>query len=84
MDVGRFCGVQGAEVHATHMRIAEYVRALCERYPATGFTPHQEWIVEQTMEALQLMLADVQCSDDEHTAIADFLALATETRPGPP
>lgn len=38
MDGGRFSGVLGADEHATHMRISEYVRVLCERYPATGFT----------------------------------------------
>jgi hypothetical protein len=28
MDVGRLCGALGAEEHATHQRIAEYVKAL--------------------------------------------------------
>lgn len=84
MDVGRFCGVQGAEDHATHMRIAEYVRVICERYPATGFTPHHEWIVEQTMEALRIMLNDVRCSQAERRAVEDFLTLASEVLPGQP
>lgn len=43
MDIGRFAGVLGSETHATHQRIAAYVRAVCNRYPGVGFTPREEW-----------------------------------------
>lgn len=84
MDIGRFTGALGAEEHATHMRISEYVRKICDRYPATGFTPAQEWVVERTIDALRTMLTQVRCTDEERQAVLDFLALASETLPGPP
>lgn len=66
------------------MRISEYVRKICDRYPATGFTPSQEWVVEQTLQALRTMLTHVRCTDEERQAVDDFLALASETAPGLP
>ncbi len=84
MDSGRFSDALGAEQQAAHMRIAEYVRAICDRYPAVGFTRHQEWVAEQTMHALQTLLTHVHCTDDERRAIEEFLALASEQLSGPP
>ena len=84
MDVGRLCGVLGAEDHATHQRIAEYVKTLCEQYRAMGFTPRDEWVMEQTIRGLRLLLADLQVSDPGRRAVEAFLAIASEELPGPP
>ena len=84
MDSGRFARVQGAESHATHMRISEYVRRICDRYPAIGFSTQQEWVVERTVEALRTMLTHVRCTDEERRAVEEFLNLASEVLPGRP
>ena len=67
MDVGRFYGVQSGVRHVTHQRIAVYVKALCTRYAGMGFTPREEWVAEQTMQGLHLLLA-----------VEAFLALASQ------
>ncbi|GAC1527182.1 MAG: hypothetical protein NVS2B16_35250 [Chloroflexota bacterium] len=68
---GITCGVLGAESNANHQRIAEYVKTQCEQYRGMGFTAREEWIVEQTIEALHRLLGDIQCTPDERHAIED-------------
>jgi hypothetical protein len=84
MDVGRFCGVAGSEANARHQRIADYVKRRCDHYAGMGFTPREEWIVEQTIAALGELLGDIRCSTEERAAIEEFLHLAAQDLPGPP
>jgi hypothetical protein len=77
-------GSVGGTEPPTHQRISEYVRESVERYRALGFSPREEWIVEQTMAALRRLLDDVDCSEPERAAVLAFLDLATERRPGSP
>ncbi len=84
MDVGRFCGVIDGEAHATHQRIAEYVKPLCSQYYGLGFTPREEWVMEQTMQALRTLLSDLRCTEDERRAIEEFLTLAVQDVPEAP
>jgi hypothetical protein len=84
MDFGRLSGVLGAEKHATHQRIAEYVKTQCEAYSGIGFGAREEWLAEKMIEALRTLLADVRCTDEERRAIEEFLALASEELPGLP
>ncbi len=84
MDVGRFCGAIDGVAQATHQRIAEYVKPLCNQYHGLGFTPREEWVMEQTMQALQTLLTDVRCTNEERQAIEEFLALAAQEVPAAP
>jgi hypothetical protein len=78
VDVGRLCGVLASEQHATHQRIASYVKGFCELYPGMGFTTREEWVVEQSIAGLRHLLADVRCTGEERRAIEEFLDLASE------
>lgn len=84
MDIGRFSGALDAEKHATHQRVAEYVRPLIAGPTGIGFTPREEWVAEQTIKALQLLLTDTVCTDAERRAIEEFLTLASQELPGLP
>jgi hypothetical protein len=84
MDLGRLSGALNAGKHASHQRVAEYVRHACASYAGIGFGPREEWVAEKTVEALRLLLADTQCTDEERRAIEEFLALAGEEVPGLP
>lgn len=84
MDVGRPCGLLGAEEHARHQRIASYLKGICTQYSGMGFTAREEWVAEQTVQALCVLLSDVDCTEDERRAIEEFLALAGEELPGVP
>lgn len=83
MNVGRLCSVQGSTEATSHGRLAEYLKVQCERYPGMEFAPRVEWIGEQAVEALRLLLADTRCTEEERRAVARFLALASEELPGP-
>jgi hypothetical protein len=82
MDVGRLCSVQGGERHTSHQRIAEYVKARCEQYPGIGFPPRVEWVAEQTLHGLRLLLAELTCTEEERRTIEGFLAIASQEIPG--
>jgi hypothetical protein len=82
MNVGRLCSIQGTQQLDTHTRASEYLKAMCSRYPGMGFTAQVEWVGEQMVEALRLLLADTNCSDDERRAVDHFLRLAAEELPG--
>lgn len=84
MDIGRLSGALAAEKHAHHQRIASYVKAFCTRYSGQGFTAREEWVAEQTIQALHRLLADCSCADEERRAIEEFLALAGEELPVTP
>lgn len=83
MNVGRLCSVQGSSEPKTHRRLAEYLKAVCARYPGMGFSSRTEWIGEQTLDALHLLLADTRCSEMERRAVERFLSLAAEELHGP-
>ncbi len=84
MDVSRLAGVLGAEQHAAHQRVAAYVKGLCEHYPGMCFTAREEWVVEQSLRGLHLLLADLSCTPEERRAIEEFLAIAGGEVPGRP
>ena len=67
---------------ASHQRVSEYLKLVCNRYEGMGFTSRTEWIGEQTIAALELLLADTHCSNDERKAVESFLALARQEMPG--
>jgi hypothetical protein len=83
LNVGRLCSIQGSNQLDTHMRASEYLKTVCGRYPGMGFSPRIEWIGEQMVEALRLLLSDTRCSDEERKAVERFLTLAAEEQPGP-
>jgi hypothetical protein len=83
MNVGRLCSVQGSTQLDTHQRASEYLRLICSQYPGMGFSSSTEWVGEQAVTALQLLLADTNCTDDERRAVQRFLDLAREELPGP-
>jgi hypothetical protein len=82
MNVARLCSVTGAQQGDTHMRVSEYLKAVCAPYRGMGFTTRLEWVGEQTVEALRLLLADTRCSEEERRAVERFLDLAVEELPG--
>lgn len=82
MNVGRLCSIQGSAQLDTHRRVSEYVKAVCSRYPGMGFTSRIEWIGEQSVDALRLLLADIDCTMEERRAVERFLDLAAEELPG--
>jgi hypothetical protein len=47
-----------------------------------GFTSQIEWVGEQMIAALRLLLADTTCTEEERRAVERFLALASEELPG--
>jgi hypothetical protein len=47
-----------------------------------GFTSRIEWIGEQAIDGLRLLLADTNCTEDERRAVNRFLDLAAEEVPG--
>jgi hypothetical protein len=47
-----------------------------------GFSPRVEWVGEQTIAALELLLADTNCTDEERRAVSRFLELASQEIPG--
>ena len=82
MNVGRLCSITGTQQGDTHTRVSEYLKAVCAHYHGMGFTTRLEWVGEQTVEALRLLLADTRCSEDERRAVERFLDLAAEELPG--
>lgn len=82
MNVGRLCSITGTQHADTHTRVSEYLKTVCARYQGMGFTTRLEWVGEQTVEALRLLLADTRCSEDERRAVERFLDLAAEELPG--
>ena len=84
MNVSRLCDVQGATAPDTHQRVSEYVKRICEQYRGMGFTPREEWLVEQTVVALRQLLDDIRASEAGRNAVEAFLAIAAEERPGKP
>jgi hypothetical protein len=83
MNVGRLCSIEGAAELQTHQRASEYLKAVCARYPGMGFSPQMEWLGEQMVLGLRLLLADTSCTEDERRAVQRFLNLAVEELPGP-
>jgi hypothetical protein len=83
MNVGRLCSIQGSAEVTTHHRMSEYLKVVCERYPGMEFTARIEWIGEQALDALRLLLADTRCTDEERRAVERFLGLAGEELSGP-
>lgn len=83
MNVGRLCSIEGTRQLSTHRRGSDYLKHVCARYPGMGFTARIEWIGEQTVEALRLLLADTNCTEEERRAVERFLDLAAEELPGP-
>jgi hypothetical protein len=55
---------------------------VCSPYHGMGFTSRIEWIGEQTVRALRLLLAETVCTDEERRAVERFLDLAAEELPG--
>jgi len=82
MNVGRLCSIQGSQQLNTHQRASEYLKAVCARYHGMGFTSRIEWVGEQTIEALRLLLSDTSCTDEERRAVERFLELASQEMPG--
>jgi hypothetical protein len=82
MNVGRLCSIQGVSVLDTHKRGSEYLKIMCARYPGMGFSAHTEWIGEQMVDALRLLLKDTNCTEDERRAVERFLDLAGEELAG--
>ena len=82
MNVGRFCSIAGQQGADTHQRVSEYLKAVCAAYRGMGFTSRIEWVGEQTIEALRLLLADTRCTEEERRAVEKFLDLASQELPG--
>jgi hypothetical protein len=82
MNVGRLCSIQGTSQLESHQRVADYLKLVCSPYHGMGFTSRIEWIGEQTLQALRLLLADTSCSEEERRAVERFLDLAAEELPG--
>lgn len=82
MNVGRLCSIQGSHQLESHQRVADYLKLVCAPYHGMGFTSRSEWIGEQTLDALRLLLADTSCTDQERRAVERFLDLAAEELPG--
>ena len=82
MNVGRLCSIQGSQQLDTHQRATEYLKSVCARYHGMGFTARVEWVGEQMIEALRLLLADTKCTEEERRSVERFLALAAEELPG--
>lgn len=82
MNVGRLCSITGTQHTDTHQRVAEYLKVVCAPYPGMGFTARVEWVGEQTLAALRLLLADTRCTEEERRAVEKFLDLASEELPG--
>ena len=78
MNVGRMCSIQGSRQLDTHQRASEYLKAVCARYQGMGFTSHIEWVGEQMIDALRLLLKDTNCTEEERRAVERFLRLASE------
>jgi hypothetical protein len=83
MNVGRLCSIQGSAEEQTHWRLAEYLKVVCGRYPGMEFSARVEWLGEQTVDALRLLLADTRCTEAERRAVEHFLGLASEELSGP-
>jgi hypothetical protein len=47
-----------------------------------GFSSHVEWVGEQVVEALRLLLADTNCTEEERQSVHRFLDLAAQELPG--
>jgi hypothetical protein len=82
MNVGRLCSIEGSQQLDTHQRASEYLKVVCSRYGGMGFTSRIEWIGEQTIDAMRLLLADTSCTEEERKAVERFLDLASEELPG--
>ncbi len=82
MNIGRLCAIEGTRSLDTHQRVSEYLRLMCARYPGMGFSSHVEWVGEQTVDALRLLLSDTSCTEEERRAVDRFLQLACEEVPG--
>ena len=83
MNVGRLCSIAGSSDLDTHQRVSEYLRMVCAAYPGMGFTSQIEWMGERSVDALRLLLADTNCTEDERRAVDRFLDLASAELPGP-
>lgn len=82
MNVGRLCSIEGPSTLNSHQRATAYLKLMCRQYPGMGFSSHVEWVGEQMVAALRLLLADTSCTEDERRAVDRFLALAAEELPG--
>jgi hypothetical protein len=82
MNVGRLCSIDGPTALNTHQRASAYLKLLCDAYPGMGFSPHVEWIGEQMVSALRILLSDTNCTEDERRAVDRFLELAAQELPG--
>ena len=82
MNVGRLCSIQGSYQLESHQRVADYLKLVCSPYHGMGFTSRIEWVGEQTLSALRVLLADTSCTDEERRAVQRFLDLAAEELPG--
>jgi hypothetical protein len=82
MNVGRLCSIEGPNSLNSHQRATAYLKMMCAHYPGMGFSSQVEWVGEQMVQALRLMLADTGCSEEERRAVERFLDLATQELPG--
>ena len=82
MNVGRLCSIEGPSSLNTHQRAVEYLKLMCANYPGMGFSSHVEWVGEQMVQALRVLLADTSCTDEERRAVERFLDLAAQDLPG--
>jgi hypothetical protein len=72
------CSIEGSSQQNTHQRATDYLREVCSRYPGMGFSTRLEWVGEQMIDALRLLLRDTNYSVDERAAISRFLDFASE------
>jgi hypothetical protein len=82
MNVGRLCSIEGPSSQNTHQRVTGYFKMMCANYPGMGFSSHVEWVGEQVVEALRLLLADTNCTEEERQSVHRFLDLAAQELPG--
>lgn len=83
MDVGRLCGLRGAEANAAHQRVAEYVKTICMQYHGMGFAAREDGLLNGRFRRSS-SLADVRCTEEKRRAVEEFLVLAEEELPGMP
>lgn len=82
MNIGRLCSIEGPSSLNVHQRSTAYLKMRCAGYPGMGFSSHVEWVGEQMVEAMRLLLADTNCTEEERRAVDRFLDLAAQELPG--
>ncbi len=82
MNIGRLCSIEGSSQSDSHQRGSEYLKAICTRYQGMGFSAHTEWVGEQMIGALRLLLKDTNCTEEERRAVERFLDLAAHEQAG--